>query len=186
MSREFFRRFMPSPQRVDRSPPLRLFGRALQQPNLWHLNRRSVARAMLVGLFWTLFPMPFQMIPGIACAIAMRANLGLALVLIWLTNPITFPPVLYVSYLFGRVLLNQPRSELAFEWSWRSVVEHMGEIWRPLYVGAITAGIALGVLGCIATSLLWRRHVLSRWRKRQRERLRERAAGVFDNSPRPG
>jgi uncharacterized protein (DUF2062 family) len=163
-----------------------MFGRLLHQPNLWHLNRRSVSRAMLVGLFWTVFPMPFQMIPGVACAIAARANLGLALVIIWLTNPITFPPVLYLCYLLGRVLLNQPCNETTFEWTWQSVRDHFGEIWKPLYAGAITAGVVLGVLGYMATWFLWKLHAASRWRKRQRQRQRDRARRVFDNSARPG
>jgi uncharacterized protein (DUF2062 family) len=159
---------MPSPQRVHGSAPLRIFGRLLHQPNLWHLNRRSVSRAMLVGLFWTVFPMPFRMIPGVACAILARANLGLSLVLIWLTNPLTFPPVLYACYLFGRLLLNQPSGGASFEWSWRSVSQHLGEIWKPLYVGAITVGVILALLGYFATDLLWRWHAGARWRRRPR------------------
>ena len=168
MSRKLFRRFMPNPDRVRGSPALRVFGRLLHQPNLWHLNRRSVSRAMGVGLFWTVFPIPFQMIPGVACAILMRANLGLALVIIWLTNPLTFPPVLYGSYRFGRVLLRQSGNAHSFEWTWQSVSEHLEEIWKPLYAGAIAIGIILGVLGYFGTHLLWRWHVASRWRRRVR------------------
>lgn len=167
MARKFFKRYMPRRERALRSPLLRVFGRVLHQPNLWHLNRRSVSRAAVVGLFWTVIPMPFQMIPGAACAVAVRANLGISLLLIWLTNPLTLPPVLWVNYHFGRMLLRQPRSELDFEWSWQSISAHLSEIWRPMYVGAITCGVLLAMAGYIGVQVIWRWSVTSRWRARR-------------------
>lgn len=166
MARRFFKRFTPPRERVTGNRLLRIFGRALHQPNLWHLNRRSVSRAMLVGLFWTLIPMPFQTIPATACALMLRANLGITLLLVWLTNPLTLPPVLYACYRFGRFLLRSPASELAFEWSWKSIRDHMSEIWRPLYAGALVAAIVSSILGYVLVEVIWRLHVARRWANR--------------------
>jgi uncharacterized protein (DUF2062 family) len=168
MARRFFRKYMPAPQRVSENRLLRIFGKALHQPNLWHLNRRSVSRAALVGLFWTMVPLPFQMIPGTACAIFMRANLGLSLVLIWLTNPITFPPLLYASYRLGRVMLRMPPSEMQMELTMQSIMAHAHEIWRPLYAGALSIGVVLAIVGYVLVRLGWRWSLSIRWKRRQR------------------
>src|SRR3954465_2444542 len=119
MARRFLKKYLPQRDRVHKNRLLSMFGHVLLQPNLWHLNRRSVARAALVGLFWTVIPMPVQTIPGTACAIALRANLGLTLVLIWVTNPLTIAPVLYGCYQVGRLFIrNQHPSDL--HWTWES------------------------------------------------------------------
>jgi uncharacterized protein (DUF2062 family) len=61
MPRKFFQRFLPKPQTIRDNKTLQIFGDWLHEPNLWHLNRRSVAGAFAVGLFFAWMPVPFQM-----------------------------------------------------------------------------------------------------------------------------
>lgn len=147
---------------------LRMFGRLLHQPHLWHLNRRSVSRAVLVGTFWAVVPMPFQMIPGTACAILARANLGIALVLIWITNPLTLAPVLYGCYRFGRLLLGHPPAPAEFTWSWSGISQNLTHIWQPLYLGSLVGGLLLGLSGFVGVRLFWRWNIASRWQRRRK------------------
>ena len=93
MPRRFIKRYMPHPERIKASRSLRFLGDLIHDPNLWHLNRHSVSRAMAIGLFWALIPMPLQMLAAAACAIPARANLPIAVGLVWLTNPLTMPVV---------------------------------------------------------------------------------------------
>lgn len=179
MARKFLRKHLPHPDKIKNNRILRIFGRLLHQPNLWHLNRRSVSRAMLIGLFWTVFPTLFQTIPGTACAILARANLPLTLLLVWLTNPITFPPVLYGCYRFGQWLLGIPPNEVDFEFTWQSVETHMEGIWQPLFAGSLTIGAALGLVGYFATNILWRWNTARRWKRRHG------SLPHFDKSSRP-
>ena len=57
-----------------------MFGDSLFHPALWHLNRRSAAGGVAVGLFCGLIPGPLQMLgAGIACVL-FRVNLPVSLV----------------------------------------------------------------------------------------------------------
>lgn len=95
MPRRLFKRYMPTPDSIKGNKSLRFLGKLIHDPNLWHLNRHSVARAMAIGLFWAMIPMPMQMLAAAAVAIPLRANLPISIGLVWLTNPITMPPIFY-------------------------------------------------------------------------------------------
>jgi uncharacterized protein (DUF2062 family) len=82
-------------------------GTLLHDPNLWHLNRHSVARAMAVGLFAAFIPIPLQMLVAAILAITVRGNMPIAISLVWLTNPITMP-VFICTYMTGAWLMNVP------------------------------------------------------------------------------
>ena len=50
----------------------------LHHPNLWHLNRHSVAGGVAVGLFTGLIPGPVQMLFAAIFAVVFRVNLPVA------------------------------------------------------------------------------------------------------------
>jgi len=108
MPRRFFKRYMPHPDRIKGNKSLRFLGALIHDSNLWHLNRHSVSRAMAIGLFWAMIPMPMQMLASALCAIPARANLPIAIGLVWLTNPLTMPPVFYCNYKVGAWLMDTP------------------------------------------------------------------------------
>jgi len=83
--KEFIKRYCPNADTVRNHRLLQFFGEHLHSPNLWHLNRRSVARGVSLGFFWALVPLPLQMIGVVASAILWRANIPIGLVLVWMT-----------------------------------------------------------------------------------------------------
>ncbi|MEB0041846.1 MULTISPECIES: DUF2062 domain-containing protein [unclassified Pseudomonas] len=170
MPRRLIKRFMPDPTSIREHKSLRYFGRFLQDPNLWHLNRHSVSRAMALGLFAALMPIPFQMLLAAALAIALRGNLPIGISLVWLTNPITMPPVFYCTYKIGSWLLQLPPRHFPSELTWDWISGQLSTVWQPLLLGSMMAGLVFGALGFGLIQLYWRWSVSRRWRLRREKR----------------
>ncbi len=170
MPRQLFKRYMPDPEKLKRNPSLRFLGSLIHDPNLWHLNRHSVARAVAVGLFWAMIPIPMQMFAAAFLAIPMRANLPISVGLVWLTNPITMPPVFYANYKLGAWLLNTPTIHMPEKVSISWILEVTTTHWQPLYTGSIAMGLILAITGYTCTVLYWRWWVGRSWKKRLRLR----------------
>jgi uncharacterized protein (DUF2062 family) len=170
MPRRLFKRYMPHPDRIKGSKSLRFLGSLIHDPNLWHLNRHSVSRAMAIGLFWAMMPMPMQMVAAALIAIPARANLPISVGLVWLTNPITMPAVFYCSYKFGAWLTSTPTLLIPDHITLRWIGQVLQTHWQPLLLGSIVLGAALALIGYLATNAYWRWWVQHNWRKRQDKR----------------
>jgi hypothetical protein len=103
--KQWLKRITPDRAKVSQHKQLRVFGRLLLDPNLWHLNRRSASVAVAVGLFIMYAPPLGQMLVAAAIAIALRVNLPISVALVWITNPVTIPPMYYFAYLVGAHIL---------------------------------------------------------------------------------
>ena len=172
MAKKFIRRYLPDPHKIRAHKHLRLFGTLLHEPNLWHLNRRSASGAFAVGLFMAFVPMPFQMLPAAAAAILLRVNLPIAVALVWITNPITMPPVFYFCYTLGAWLLDTPVHAVEFEISWEWISTELIRIWRPFLLGSFLVATVAAAAGFFGIRGLWRWHVIRDWEKRKKERAK--------------
>lgn len=172
--KRIIKRYLPDSRKIREHKHLRFFGRLLHDPNLWHLNRRSVSGAMSVGLFAAFIPIPFQMVLAAALAIPFRVNIPISVGLVWLTNPVTMPPVFYSAYKIGAWILGEPMHPVTFEVSFEWMMQELTVIWQPFLLGSLILATASAVLGNVIVRLLWRVHVL-RYLKKKRIK-RERAA----------
>ena len=105
MPRKIIKKYLPSHERVRENRHIARFGGFLQHPNLWHLNRHSVAGGLAVGLFSGLVPGPLQMLVAALIAVPLRVNLPVALVTTLYTNPFTIGPLYVLAYLIGRLII---------------------------------------------------------------------------------
>jgi hypothetical protein len=183
MPRKFFRKYLPTAASVRENRLVAMFGSLLRHPNLWHLNRDSVAGAVAIGLFAGLVPGPLQMLTVLVLAIPLRRNLPVALLMTFYTNPLTIVPLYLLAYGYGSLLLGggnaRPKIE-PFEMDWGNFLDSMGRMldWmlslgEPLLVGLVALAVTLAALGYAAVQLGWRAYVVLAWRAR-RERRRRR------------
>jgi uncharacterized protein (DUF2062 family) len=170
MPRRILKRYFPDHHKIREHHALQFFGRLLHDPNLWHMNRRSVAGAFAVGLFTAFIPLPFQMVLSAGAAIWARVNLPIAVSLVWLTNPFTMPPLFYMAYKVGAWVLRIPPEPVQFQLSAEWLMGEVAGIWKPLLVGNLVVGTAAAAGGYVLIRLLWRWHVVDRMRRKRLRR----------------
>lgn len=155
MPRKFFKRFMPSHTTVKEHKHLQIFGDVLHEPDLWHINRRSMAGAFAVGLFFAWVPIPLQMVMAAAAAIVFRTNLALSVALVWITNPLTIPPMFYFAYLVGTWVIGTPPQEFEFALSFEWLTGEVSSSWKPFLIGCLILATASSFIGYFTISRLW-------------------------------
>lgn len=176
MPKKLLLRYLPGRDRLSEHRALRPVSRWLRNPEIWHLHRRSVSGATFIGLFCAFLPIPFQMLIASFLAIVSRCNLPVAFALVWITNPVTIPPMFYFAYRLGAWLLgvDVEISEIELSFSW--LQENMSIIGYPLLFGSLVCGWVAGVSGFVVVRVLWRLHVIRRWRERKARRIAARGA----------
>ena len=171
--RRLLRKVVPGVREIRRHASLRhVFGRLLLSADLWHLNRSSVAWAVSIGLFMAWAPVPFQMVLAAGAAILARCNLPVAVVLVWISNPVTVAPMFFAAHQLGEWMLGIPPGEFRIELSVRWLLDELGEVWEPFLLGCFVLGLAAAILGQIVIRLVWRAHVMVSWRERRMRRRR--------------
>lgn len=167
MPKKLIKRWLPDHQTLKSHKHLQVFGDLLHDGNLWHLNRRSVTKAFAIGLFMAFVPVPFQMLLAAGAAIWLHANLPLSVALVWLSNPLTIPPIFYGCYKLGTILLNVPQQDFSFQLSWTWISESLAAVWAPFLLGCFVCAVFFSTLGYIGISTLWKLNVSRNWRSRQ-------------------
>ncbi len=168
MARKLFRKYLPQPDVVFQSRWIKLLGPRLQEPSLWHINRRSCSIAVAVGVFCAFIPVPFQMLIAAACSIWLRANILVAVPVVWVSNPFTIGPLFYVCYLFGVELLGLEPKGFDFELSTRWLIDSLGEIWQPFLLGCFVLGLFSATASFVLVRTLWHWYILNHIRARAR------------------
>ncbi|WP_413693394.1 DUF2062 domain-containing protein [Psychromonas sp. KJ10-2] len=143
------------------------FGSKLQNPNLWHLNRRSAAGAVAVGLFCAWMPMPFQMLLAAFLAMFFSVNMPISVALVWVSNPLTMPPLFYCAYRLGAFILHAPLLDFHFKLSYHWIVNAIETIAPPLFLGCVILGLISAGLGYWGFTLFWRYSSIQKWKKRK-------------------
>lgn len=166
MPRRFLKRIMPDHDTMREHPHLRKFGQRLTEPRLWHLNRRSVAGGLALGLFVGFMPVLGQMFIAAALAILFRVNLPLAAMAVWITNPLTIAPIFFYAYKVGAWVLEIPVEHYAFSPTWEWFTQEFLKIWQPLLLGCTIFGVLSALLAVLFVRIGWRLIVIRSWSRR--------------------
>jgi len=169
MPRKFIKKYLPDSHKIREHKSLKMFGSLLHEPNLWHLNRKSVSLAFAVGLFFVWVPVPFQMALAAGMAILVHSNLPISVVLVWLSNPVTMPPLFYFAYKLGAWILGSPELEFHFELSYEWLETEMLAIWKPFLTGCFTLAVLSSAAGFVSIRLLWRMSIVNYLKQKRKK-----------------
>ncbi len=172
MPRNSLKRYLPSPAEIREYRALQPIAHLFADGEIWHFNRRAASGAVFIGLFCAFLPIPMQMLLAAILAVAFRYNLPISVVLVWITNPLTIPPIFYFAYRLGAWLLDiQIQTQgIRFELDW--LLDNLRLIGVPLLFGSLVCAWISGVTGFVITRILWRLRVVRRWRRRRGNRQR--------------
>src|SRR3982751_2045891 len=97
----WLRRHIPTRETIHRYRILRPFAGPLSDPALWRMTRRSVPRAVALGLgVGVIIPVMHTAIAAIL-AIPLRANIAITAAVTLFVNPLTIPAIYYAAYRIG-------------------------------------------------------------------------------------
>lgn len=190
------RRLMPTPESLAANRWLRWLGPSLLHPRLWHMSRRGIALGVAIGVFFA-FIIPVAQIPlSAAVSVALRANVPASVAATFVNTPLTFGPVYYAAWRVGSWLLGEeaegrapprlpgssPDTARAAEaagpaassptagtrtW-WQRSLEGMGQVGKPVLLGAAVFAVGFGTLAYGVVNLIW--HLRVRLKRRRRLR----------------
>jgi uncharacterized protein (DUF2062 family) len=172
----WFSRHLPTRETIHRNRLLRPFAPYLSQPALWRLTRRSVPRAVALGLFvGVIIPFMHTAVAAIL-AVPTRANIAVAAAFTLLVNPLTIPPLYYAAYRIGSWELHHdsalvnPATAERFSSELGRLLFWIHQASGSIVAGVLTIAVASAALGYLGASLVWRSRLGARWERRKRER----------------
>ena len=112
-------------------------------------------------------PFPPQTVFAAIAAILLCANLPIAVALVWITNPITIPPMFYFAYLIGARILGHTPVAMKFELTWEWLTTSLSQAWQPFFLGLGIVAIISSTIGYFFIQILWRINVIRRFKKRK-------------------
>lgn len=177
--RKRYRKFVLTLYRKLRHPRVlkqnrfkRWFARHFMDKVVWKPTRHTFAGGVAVGLFAMMLVIPGQM--GIAAVLAamFRVNIPIAVVVTWITNPVTMAPVAWWEIEFGNWFIEAVGMGNPPPLDWQHLKEMLksissesmgiGEVFakfRPwiasLYVGGVGLGLLIAPVGYALSFILW-------------------------------
>lgn len=174
MPRKFIKKYLPHPIVIVENRLIKLLGPRLQDPGLWHINRRSFSGGIAVGVFCAFMPIPAQMLLAAIAAIAFRFNILIAVPTVWISNPITFAPIFYFCYRIGAAILDTHVHRFNFELSLDWLMTELLDIWQPFLLGCFVVGVISAIISYLLVQFLWRYHIWTRIKIRRNRILRSK------------
>ena len=175
----WLRKHLPTRENIHRHRLLRPFARQLSQPALWRLHRRSVPRAVALGLgVGIIIPVMHTIIAAIL-AIPLRANVAVAAAFTLVVNPLTIPPIYYAAYRIGSwelhhdATLVNPATAARVSGELGRFLFWIHEASGPIALGVLTIAALAAAAGYVVSSLIWRWWLGSKWRQRRVNRSEE-------------
>ncbi len=171
--RKWFKKITPERESILANRWIRPFAYRLTHPEIWHFNRRNVARGVALGLFVGFIVPLGQIVLAALLAATARGNLLIAAAATLVTNPLTFPPIYYAAFQTGSFLLNsrlanKSSEALADSNQVVSVLTMITSASLPTLFGLVLFATVASAVGFAAVHVGWRFSIRRQWRLRKR------------------
>ncbi|MDZ4288216.1 MAG: DUF2062 domain-containing protein [Prosthecobacter sp.] len=154
-------RFLKHPRKLKKSRVMRWFARHFLDKQVWRPTQHTLSGGMAVGIFISLQLLPIQMPAATILAAIFRVNIPVAIIMCWLSNPVTIPFIAWLEYIIGKWFLTLyttvPSTPFPTE-----LPESMVDAWIVLkehapvmLVGGILLGAVLSAFSYCATWGAW-------------------------------
>ena len=170
-------RNMPTRETFERIGWLRPIAHRILLPELWRFHRRSVPRGVALGILVGVLIPVAQTVFAALFALPVRANVPVAALTTFLTNPLTTPPIWVGAYWLGMWLLKVDAvtpgrpigthlSGEAGDWlTWL-----MSDAAPATALGLLIISIVGAALGYLVAAFFWRFWIAHKWAQRGRLR----------------
>ena len=173
----FLKKYLPTQENVHKYPYLQGLMSKLQQAPVWRMDRNSIAKGAAIGLLICYLPLPCQMLLSAILACFFRANVSLAILITWISNPLTFVPITFFICQVGAWVLGTnntfPKTLSPVEWTHEGIqlLAHDLYLWfyalgKVYLVGLPIVAFGSALLGYLVVQLGWRMAIY--WRRRHR------------------
>lgn len=152
---------------------LKPFAAHVLRSDLWRFNRRSVPRGVALGLFMAiLIPFAHSFVAALT-AVFVRANVPVAVVTTFSSNPITWVIIYPAAYEIGRFLLHvdamtgiQPISGTMQTTQTDHLLQQLTGAGLDTALGLFVLACVMATLGYFVSGLIWRGLVARKRRAR--------------------
>lgn len=173
----WLQRNLPTRESFERISWLRPLAHRVLLPRLWRFHRRSVPRGVALGVLVGVL-IPFgQIVFAALLALPARANVPVAALTTFITNPFTTPPIWVGAYWLGQWMLRvdamiktRPlethlQSEAGDWLRWL-----LSDAAPALAVGLLVIAVVGASIGYLMASFGWRWWTARKWRLRRSRR----------------
>src|SRR6187551_1887548 len=180
MSNRFTRwahRNMPTREQMEANRFIRPFAHRVLRSELWRFTRRSVPRGIALGLIVGII-VPFaQILFAALLAAPVRANVPLAALMTFVTNPFTTPLIWVAAYWVGSVLLRidaativAPVNTAIERTDLQRALEWLTGATMVTAFGLVVIAVVSASVSYLLSGVIWRMVVGRKWRRRARRR----------------
>ena len=178
---DLIRRNMPTREQLEKNRFVRPFAHRVLRSELWRFTRRSVPRGVALGLLVGII-VPFaQIVFAALLSATVRANVPVAALMTFVTNPATTPAIWIAAYWVGHWLLRAdaatmvaPVNTAIEQTDLQRFLEWLTQAGYETAFGLVVIAVISAALSYVLSGWIWRAMVARRWSRRLRNRRRQR------------
>lgn len=166
-------RFLKHPRKLRDRPIMRWFARHFLDKRVWRPTQHTLSGGMAVGMFITLQLLPIQMPTATILAAIFRVNIPIAIIMCWVSNPVTMAVLVPLEYKVGKwalaLMTKVPSTPFPTKFP-----NDMAEMWLALrehapvmLFGGVLMGAVLAPLSYVLSYAVW--GAIDRWNKYRKQ-----------------